>query len=155
MVWIRSLKKLRNRGIRSRIIGHTNALTIIESILNHQKRFGKKPVILIGHSWGGNEAIKIAQGLLKKKVRVNYMAIIAATNPPPIPRNVLKTTNYYFKTNGWGKPILRGKGARGRILNIDLSNASGINHFNVDESRKIQNQIIRNILRFIRSKKRA
>ncbi|MEE9314754.1 MAG: alpha/beta hydrolase [Rhizobiaceae bacterium] len=143
-------KKLARRGVSSRIAQHTETSKTVSEIVRHQKKYGRKPVILIGHSWGANEVIHIARALQKKRIRVNYMVVFAATNPPPIPRNVQKTTNYYFKTNGWGKPVRRGRGTRGSIRNIDLSNVSGMNHFNVEESPKIQRQVIQNILRYIR-----
>ncbi len=143
-------KTLVKKGIKSRVTQFTDTDSTVSTILRHQKQFGRKPVILIGHSLGANQVIRIAQILLKKRVRVNYMALFAATNPKPIPRNVIKATNYYFKTNGWGKPILRGKGTRGRIKNIDLSPAVGIHHFNIEKMPKLQRQVIRNILRRIR-----
>lgn len=147
--------KLRKRGIKSQVISHTSTTLTVAKIVKRQKRFGRKPIVLIGHSWGANEVIRIAQGLLKKRVQVSYMVTFAATNPPPIPRNVLKVTNYYFKKDGWGKPIRRGKGARGRLKNIDLSTTPGIHHFNIDESPKLQRQVIRNVLRYVRPSKKA
>ena len=147
--------KLRKRGVKARVVSHTNTAKTVAEILKHQKRFGRKPVVLIGHSWGANEVIRIAEGLLKKRIRVNYMVTFAATNPPPIPRNVLKATNYYFKKDGWGKPIRRGRGTRGRLKNIDLSTTPGVHHFNIDEFPKLQRQVIRNVLRYIRVRKRA
>ncbi len=147
--------KLRKRGVKSRVVSHTRTAVTVAEIVKRQKRFGRKPVVLIGHSWGANEVIRIAQSLLKKGIRVNYMVTFAATNPPPIPRNVLKVTNYYFKKDGWGKPVRRGKGTRGSLKNIDLSKTPGVNHFNIDEFPKLQRQVIRNVLRYVRPRKRA
>ena len=40
-------------------------------------------------------------------------------------------------------------GFRGVLKNVDLSNDRKIHHTNIDDRPKLQNQVVRNILRFL------
>lgn len=142
--------KLQKRGIDAKVIPHGNWETALSTILANRRKHGRKPVVLIGHSLGANKAILLADALRKKRIRVDYLVTFAATNPTPIPSNVRKVTNYYFKTDGWGEPIEKGPGFRGRLKNIDFSNSKTIGHFNIEKQPRLQNQVIRNVLRFVK-----
>lgn len=145
--------KLRKRGLKVHVRRHSEYQSIAAGIIANQKKHGRKPIVLIGHSWGANSAIKIAKILRKKRLRVNYLASFAATDPEPVPSNVRKLTNYYFKTDGWGKPVKRGRGFRGTLKNIDMSKKKSVHHFNVEQQPRLQSQVIRNVLRHFRSKR--
>ncbi len=141
--------KLRDRGIDVTVTSHQQWKRVAETIIRNRRRFGRRPVILIGHSLGANAVIRLAKRLNKVRIRVDYMATFAATNPEPVPANVRRATNYFFKTDGWGKPLKRSPGFRGVIRNIDFSSDTEVGHFNIDNQPKLQNQVIRNILRHV------
>lgn len=147
--------KLVKKGIDAKVFKHTQANQIAAHIISNQKKFGRKPIVLIGHSWGANAIIRVAKALKKKRLRVTYMATFAATAPEPAPNNISKLTNYYFKKDGWGKPVTTVKGFRGRLKNIDMSKNPDIHHFNVEEQPRLQNQVIRNVLRFVKPRRRS
>lgn len=147
--------KLVKRGFTAQVLQHTQTRSITAKIISNQTRYGRKPVVLIGHSWGANAAITIARSLKQKGIRVDYLASVAATNPSPVPSNVRKATSYYFQKDGWGKPVRRDTGTRGIVKNIDMSKTPGVNHFNIDQNPRIQRQVIQNVLRFIGRKRRT
>ena len=142
--------KLVKKGVKAKVFKYTQTKQIADHIISNQKKFGRKPIVLIGHSWGANAIIRVAKILEKQKLKVTYMATFAATAPEPAPTNIKKLTNYYFKKDGWGKPVSTMKGFRGRLKNIDMSNNPEIHHFNVEEQPRLQNQVIRNVLRFVK-----
>lgn len=141
---------LERKGVKTRIYQHGEKARIAQEIITNRKKFGKKPIVIVGHSWGANALLEVAEVLRKKKMRINYAATFAATEPSPVPANVKKLTNYYFKTDGWGKKVLPGPGFRGRLLNIDMSTKPDVHHFNIEKQSKLQNQVINNILRVLR-----
>ena len=143
-------KKMNRSGIKAKVISHGQWQTALRTIVANRKRYGKRPVVLIGHSLGANAAIRIARGLKREKIRVNYMVTFAATDPSPVPSNVRKATNYYFSKDGWGEPLRRGYGFRGRLHNIDFSKDKNIGHFNIDEQPKLHRQVIANTRRHLR-----
>ncbi|MFD0915451.1 DUF726 domain-containing protein [Pseudahrensia aquimaris] len=147
--------KLQKQGVPAKVAHHSEWKNIADQIAANRRKFGRRPVVLIGHSLGANAVLRMAQELRKKRITVQYMATFAATAPPPVPSNVRKLTNYYFKTDGWGKPIAKGKGFRGNLKNIDFSKSKTIGHFNIDKQPRLQRQVIRNVLRFVKGSKRA
>lgn len=92
---------LARRGVRSTMFRHRQERKIVAQIIANQRKYGRKPIVLIGHSWGANTIIRVAKTLQSKNYSVQYMATFAATDPELAPSNIGKLTNYYFKTDGW------------------------------------------------------
>ncbi len=143
-------RKLNQLGVRAQVLPHGNWQDITRKIIENRRKHGRRPVILIGHSLGANNSLKIANLLKRSRIRVDYMVTFAATNTIGVPSNVSTVTNYYFKTNGWGVPLRPGPGFKGRLRNIDFSKSKHIGHFNIDEQPKLQRQVITNTLRYLR-----
>ncbi|MEM8749932.1 MAG: lipase [Pseudomonadota bacterium] len=145
--------QLIEKGVDARVIAHSGWKEATNEIIRNRKKYGKRPVVLIGHSLGANAIIRMATHLKKARIRVDYMASFAATDPDPVPTNVRKFTNYYFKTDGWGDEISAAKGFRGQLKNIDFSKDKQVGHFNIDKQPRLQRQVINNVMRFVRKKK--
>ena len=147
--------KLKKRGIKAEVVHHGDWLDVTNKIISNRKKYGRRPVVLIGHSLGANAILRVAERLKKRKITIDYMVTFAATNPRPVPSNVRKLTNYYFKTDGWGEAVKKGAGFRGILKNIDFSNSKTIGHFNIDKQPRLQKQVINNVLRFVPRRRRA
>jgi pimeloyl-ACP methyl ester carboxylesterase len=130
-------------GIPAKVVNHRTWKTVGETIVANQKKFGAKPVILIGHSLGANSAILIAQQLKKAGVTVTYLVTLAATAPPPVPSNVRRVENYYFKSGGWGQIVRASPDFGGVLENLDYSGKAEIGHFNLDDQATIQKTLLR------------
>ena len=139
------------RGIDARVMNHSNWARIAQQIIADQKRYGGRPVVLVGHSLGANAAIRIAERLQRANVPVAYIATLAATDPDPVPSNVRRVDNYYFRSGGWGVKIVGAKNFSGILRNRDLSKAEGMGHFNLDDQPAIQREVLRNIARYARA----
>ena len=101
--------KLERSGVASVVTSHEAWRLAARTILQHQAQYGRKPVVLIGHSLGGDSTLLIAKMLKQKGVKVDYIAIFSATGTASIPSNVRNITNFYFKSGGWGADMTRGK----------------------------------------------
>jgi pimeloyl-ACP methyl ester carboxylesterase len=143
-------RKLVERGIRVHVIGHGAWAPAADDIIANQKKYGHKPVILIGHSLGANAAILMARRLRKENIPVQYLVTFAATAPDPVPDNVGKVDNYYFETNGWGEKVVGGRGFRGDLENNDYSQVHDVGHFNIEKQADIHEQVIYNVLRYMK-----
>jgi hypothetical protein len=134
---------LAKAGIPVKAVSHRDWKSVAGTIAANQKRFGTRPVVLVGHSLGANNAIRVAQELKKSGIAVTYLATLAATAPPRVPSNVRKVTNYYFSSGGWGKIVYASPDFRGVIENLDYAGKAEIGHFNLDEQVAIQRSLLR------------
>jgi len=68
---------LARAGIPAKVVNHGAWKSVCEKIAANQKKYGRKPVILIGHSLGANSAISMAQQLKKTGVTVTLLVTLA------------------------------------------------------------------------------
>jgi pimeloyl-ACP methyl ester carboxylesterase len=115
-----------------------------------------EPLVIIGHSYGTDDSIRITRKLNEKNIKVNLLALIDPVTPQPIPGNVVRTVSYY-QTRGWtdnlpwwrGVPVKLAPGAKGSLQNIDLNTdrqdllEAHTVHSNIDENAKIHREILR------------
>jgi pimeloyl-ACP methyl ester carboxylesterase len=152
---IKLADKLKQIGIAPTVISHEAWRLAAITIVQHQTQYGRRPVILIGHSLGADSALHIAQMLKKKGVEVDYIGSFAATGTASVPSNVRNVTNFYFKSGGWGAALTQESDFRGTLKNEDMSARYGVNHFTIDDNDALQNEVVRDVLRYARPLKSA
>ena len=141
---------LNHQGIDAEVTNHNSWRTVAMEIVDRQRRLGRRPVVLVGHSLGANAVIQVAELLKREHITVQYMAIFAATGPDPVPSNVRRVDNFYFARNGWGEPVAGARDFSGTLNNRDYSTADGIGHFNIDKQPQIQREVLAKIIRYVR-----
>ncbi|HZL38193.1 MAG TPA: thioesterase domain-containing protein [Tepidisphaeraceae bacterium] len=68
-----------------------------------------EPLVLIGFSYGADDAIRVARRLGHNGIRVDLLITIDPVTPPPVPANVHISVNYYQSNGVWDLfPWLRG-----------------------------------------------
>ncbi|MBX3596044.1 MAG: lipase [Rhizobiaceae bacterium] len=137
---------LRKRGVQAAVEGHTAWSSVARQIALENQQLGKSPVALVGHSFGADAIIKVAEILRRDKISVDILISIAATNPDPLPPNVRRAVSYYFSEHGWGLPLVGATGFRGKLSNRDYSGAANVGHFNIDKQRSVQDEIMQLVL---------
>jgi hypothetical protein len=141
--------ELKARGINAEVRRHLYWTTAVSEIVRDRAAGKTGPLILVGHSQGGNDAIEIARALQISHVPVDLVVTLAPYLPKPVPANVGRAINYY-QGGGWGSPLTADAGFRGKLSNFDLAGDPTIFHFNIDKSDRIQADILREILAFQR-----
>ena len=120
-----------------------------------QKTGTKKPVVIIGHSLGGDLAPKLAQLFAESNVPVDLLFMLDSTMPTSPPDNVGICVNM-FQNNGtpdWAR-MFRGTnidshGSQTQLINVDIRELAGrdktakINHFNIDANPWIHEVVIK------------
>jgi pimeloyl-ACP methyl ester carboxylesterase len=139
--------QFRARGINAEVRRHLYWTTAVSEILRDRAAGKIGPLILVGHSQGGNDAIEIARALQISNVPVDLVVTLAPYLPKPVPANVGRAINY-FQAGGWGSPLTPDPGFRGKLANFDLAGDPTIFHFNIDKSDRIQAEILREIQAF-------
>ena len=83
------------------------------------------------------------------------MALVV-TFDPTIKRIVgknIKTVINYYVPNGKNE-VVRGRGFRGRIKNVDITDRKGVGHMNVEKNPKLQQDLINRTMKLTRKTKR-
>jgi pimeloyl-ACP methyl ester carboxylesterase len=138
-------------GVEAHVVSHVQWRMVLRDILDDRERLGPRPIVLVGHSLGANAAIQVAEELRKRRISVQYLVTLAATEPDPVPSNVMRVDNYYFRTNGWGEPLVPAAGFNGSLRNLDFSHTDGVGHFNIDKQPGVQRELLSNIEHYVRS----
>jgi hypothetical protein len=127
--------KIQRRGVKASVHGVSAARFLAENIIRtYRSDPSLAPIMLIGHSTGGDEIIAMAVKLKAANVPV---ALAVGFDPTPIasdvPSNVELFINLYQATNliGGGRAT-PGPGFRGRLVNVDLRDRREIIHITLD-----------------------
>lgn len=119
------------------------------------------PLVFVGHSYGADDAIRLAHELDQYGIDVELLMLLDATNPPPVPRNVARCVHLY-------RPALAGKilpgvfagnpvaahptNHRTVIRNVSLAEgpfqqtAASVGHMNIDASPLVHELVIREVV---------
>src|SRR5579863_2616309 len=102
--------ELRQSGVRAEVFRAVQWRDLAHSIEDRFPRsLHPEPLVLIGFSYGADDAIQVARHLNTTHQSVDLLVTIDPVTPPPVPANVKACYNY-FQTNGvWDIfPWLRG-----------------------------------------------
>jgi hypothetical protein len=152
--------KLNAAGVHATVFQYTQWYTIAWHIARvWPSAQHPEPLIIIGHSWGADFGIRLARVLNGKKIPVDLIVTFEPVTPPPVPGNVRLMVDYYQTRGvtdvipfGRGVPCKKEPGSKGVLRNINLANERPdlkmryMNHLNIDENQKIQQEIINQIL---------
>ena len=133
----------------------------------HEASRWSGPLILVGHSIGADDQVRVAKLLNAGNVPVDLLILIDPDAPPTIPANVRHCLNV-FKSHPAVDyvPIFRGvkvhaaDPTRTLIENIDLRTTKvgfdtrAINHFNIAEIKGVQDMVLTEIAKACPKKKR-
>ena len=148
-------KKMRRAGYEVKVTTAAQSSHEAEMLRDHVLAIrSPKPVIIIGHSLGGDKAPKLAQVFAEKNIPVDVLFMLDSTKPSAPPSNV-KTFVNMFQDNGtpdWAR-VLRGTQIKSqnnqtKLINVDIRQlagsdmTAGINHFNIDANPWIHQVII-------------
>jgi hypothetical protein len=138
-------------GISSRSTMWYNAGDVSRAIINrYYSNKEHRPIILIGHSLGANEQIKVARNLNDVGIPVDLLVTVDAVSQTIVPPNVKRVLNVYKP--GY-VPMFSGLKLRAvnpqstQIDNVNMSDYKGVsvNHFTIDKDRVVQAMILEKV----------
>jgi pimeloyl-ACP methyl ester carboxylesterase len=117
------------------------------------------PLVVVGHSYGADDAVRLVRSLNDESIEVTVLALIDPTTPPRIPPNVRRCFNIYKSSpaTDW-IPVLRGIAVKADsddtvLVNYDVRahNDDGrfdyLDHFDIEESAAVQALVLEEVLR--------
>jgi hypothetical protein len=109
----------------------------------HQEGLLKEPLVLLGHSYGADDQIRVAYTLQEHGIGVDLLVLIDPVTPPKVPANVKRVYNIYRSRPltdmypWWrGVPVEVEDSAKTELVNIDLRTA------NVDFNADVHHALI-------------
>ena len=119
------------------------------------KHYGSKelpgPIVLVGHSLGANEQIKVARILARAHIPVALIITVDAVSPLEVSPNVKYVLNVYkpsFVPMFSGLRVKAIDPTKTKIDNVDVDTIKeiGVNHFTIDKHSLVQKMMIDKIL---------
>jgi pimeloyl-ACP methyl ester carboxylesterase len=118
-----------------------------------------EPIVLVGHSYGADDVIRIAREVNRDGIQVDLLVTIDAVTPPQIPGNVKRCVNLYQSNGAWdalpwlrGVPVEKQPGTATWLANYNIRTdrkdlfEPGTDHFNIEKKAKIHAEVIRHVL---------
>ena len=152
--------KLNDAGIRAQVYQGNQRFTLAKKLIDsYGKSTTREPLVLVGHSYGADDVVRVARDLDAANVPIDLVITVDPTTPPPMPKNVRLAINLY-QSNGAmdAMPWLRGiavKQDKDRTAPLynwnirtdrkDLLDDQIVNHFNIEKKTKIHDECIRQI----------
>lgn len=96
------------------------------------------PVIIVGHSLGGNESSKFANYLGSRGVKVALVVAFDPVEPGRVGANIGEVINYYLPKAKTDNRILAEEGFTGNLRNVDVTVDESITHTNVEKNPEFQ-----------------
>lgn len=135
--------------------------------MEHEAGRWSGPLILVGHSIGADDQVRVAKRLNQGNIPVDLLILIDATVPPVIPPNVRHCVNIFKSHPGLDTvPAFRGvkvyaaDPTRTLVENINLRTTNVgfdtrmINHFNIAKIKGVQDMVLSEIAKACPPKKR-
>ena len=106
------------------------------------------PIILIGHSMGGDSALSFAERLNNENIPVSLLVTYDPTRiADDVPPNVERYINIYQSSNFMGGGnVVQASRFHGHYASFNLKNHSEIIHINIEKAERIQEQLVRKVV---------
>jgi hypothetical protein len=136
--------RLNQEGYSARVYSTNQWPTAAQRIAAQYSRGHKVIIVLVGHSLGGNAIFDAAYELDQRNIPIELLVSFDATNPRPVPKNVLHVVNF-FQQNGFGKQVTAAPDFKGQLSNVDLTAETGLSHTTIDKSPRLHAMVMRKI----------
>ncbi|HEY7115825.1 MAG TPA: hypothetical protein VH475_04510, partial [Tepidisphaeraceae bacterium] len=118
-----------------------------------------EPLVLVGHSWGADHLLQIAQSLGENHVPVDLIITLDPVTPPDVPANVKRCYNLY-QSHGVldaipyfrGVPLKAAPDNRNVLTNVNIRTdrtdllEPNTDHFNIEKNEKIHGEVLRQLM---------
>ncbi|MFT4060103.1 MAG: hypothetical protein QM652_11220 [Legionella sp.] len=138
-----------------------NAGDVTRKIVTYYyKQKDHRPIILVGHSLGANEQIKVARNLNKLNIPVALLVTVDAVSQTIVPPNVKHAMNFYkpgYVPMFSGLKLKAVDPVKTNVENINVGALKGVkvNHFTIDKNPVVQAMIMKEVKKVTNNANRA
>jgi fermentation-respiration switch protein FrsA (DUF1100 family) len=138
--------RIRHTGVPASVQTYLLWRPAVEQAIQDYRR-DPAPIILIGHSMGGDSALAFAQRLNSENIPVSLLVTYDPTRiADDVPPNVERYINLYQSSNFMGGGnVVQASRFHGHYASFNLKDHSEIIHINIEKAERIQEQLVRKI----------
>jgi len=149
----RLASQMRNAGYDAVNFSYAQWQPVAEEIvLRANRKKVSYPIVIIGHSLGGNESSKFANYLAEHGVKIDRVYTFDPVETGYVGKDIKKVVNYYLPKQA-NNIILAKDGFTGTIENRDVTVDPEITHTNVDKNAEFQREIVADVRTITKTKK--
>lgn len=153
-------REINEAGVRANVYRCEQWRELTDTILTtykNQKDF--EPLVIIGHSWGADHALEMAQELADAKIPIDLLITLDPVTPPPtVSKNIKLCYNIYQPNGAWDTiPFFRGVPLKTQEGSNNLQNVNirgertdlledNTDHYNIEKNKKIHQEILKQVL---------
>lgn len=136
---------LRARGVNAKSLSNGQWKGVARDIIKrYQSGRVSFPIIIAGHSVGGQEAPKFNDTLARAGIPV---ALVIGVDPgwaapPPFTAGSPRVVNFWVGGTARGNPYRSTGGFSGTIQNVDIRAFSNADHVQIDKDKAVQSRIL-------------
>ena len=146
--------KMVRAGLDARVYNHSSWKTLANNIIaRSKKKQVSYPVIIMGHSLGGNASSLMAKYLGDNNIRVQYVVAFDPTVTTYVGKNVNRVVNFYLPNESNSNVIKRAPGFKGALKNISVKGVRGLTHTTIEKDSNFHNQVINRTLSYTKKRR--
>lgn len=148
------------QGIRAHVYQDDQWSTLAKTLREtYRKEPNAEPLVLIGHSYGADDVLRVARELKKDNIPVDLVVTLDAVTPIDVPANVKRCVNIYQSNGVWdtmpwlrGVPVKSESSAATQLANynirVDRTDLlePGTDHFNIEKKAKVHAEVVKHVL---------
>jgi fermentation-respiration switch protein FrsA (DUF1100 family) len=138
--------RIRHAGVAASVQTYLLWRAAVDQAIQDYRR-DPAPIVLIGHSMGGDSALAFAQRLNKEDIPVSLLVTYDPTRiADDVPPNVERYINIFQSSNFMGGGnVVQASRFHGHYASFNLKDHSEIIHINIEKAEQIQEQLVRKI----------
>jgi hypothetical protein len=159
-IWSRGMdelaRKFKAQGVSVILENHARwQILANDAIADYKKDKNVAPIIIIGHSLGGDAALVMSNWMVQNGVPVRLIVVFdAVADTHPLEGGIQEVINFY-KPHGYGQEVTGSKRFTGTITNVDLTQRKDIDHLNIDKDQTLQDEVLARSLTILKETQTA
>jgi fermentation-respiration switch protein FrsA (DUF1100 family) len=138
--------RIRHAGVAASVQTYLLWRAAVDQAIQDYRR-DPAPIVLIGHSMGGDSALAFAQRLNSENIPVSLLVTYDPTRiADDVPANVERYINIFQSSNFMGGGnVVQASRFHGHYASFNLKDHNEIIHINIEKAEQIQEQLVRKI----------
>ncbi len=147
--------KMVRAGLDARVYNHSIWKSLADNIIAREKKKQiSYPIIIMGHSLGGNASALMAKYLGDNNVKVQYVVTFDPTVTTFVGKNVNRVINFYLPNDANSNVVKRAPGFKGALKNINVRGVRGLKHTTIEKDSNFHNQVINRAMSYTKKRRK-